>query len=363
MSCTSAFGRMLWSNDYCNKSISVAHILRKVIYPNPRHLRAFVAVADHASFSIAADAVHVGQPALSQAISKLEEMVGVRLVERTTRSVRLTRAGEDFLVDARRVLEANEQMLQRGAEWAQVKRGRIDLLSIPSMAHRLLPALVREFNDKHENVTVAVHDHADPVLRVRLERGEGDLAIVTQSANAGAPASLAFLRDRFRVVVPVGHPFTRQEVVKTSQLADEHLILLCRGALFRSYMDAAVSALSLAHPPIEVDQPSTLTGMVEGGFGISLLPAMSCPTPALRSVISRPLVRPEVSRLIAFARPAERSSSPAIEAFVRLALDYLRNHTDALPQGCELLSVGDRSIRKFFVTYGTREASINRSLL
>jgi len=322
-----------------------------MIYPNPRHLRAFVALADHASFSAAADVVHVGQPALSQAISKLEEIVGVRLIERTTRSVRITPAGEDFLVEARRVLEANERLLQRGAEWAQVRRGRIDLLSIPSMAHRLLPALVREFTEKHANVAVNVHDHADPVLKVRLERGEGDLAIVTQSAKRGGPVSLAVLRDPFRVVIPAGHPFARQEFVKTSQLAGERLILLRRGALFRSFMDAALSALSLTHPPIEVDQPSTLTGMVEGGLGISLLPAMSCPTPALSSVTSRPLVRPEVFRVIALARPVDRSSSPAIEAFVRLALNYLGDHADALPTGCELLPVSERAIKRFFATY------------
>ena len=117
-----------------------------MIYPNPRHLRAFTALADTGSFSLAAEAVHLGQPALSQAIAKLEDTVGVRLIERTTRSVRLTPAGEEFLVDARRVLDAYERMMLRGTEWAHLRRGRIELLTVPSIAHRLLPALVRRFH-------------------------------------------------------------------------------------------------------------------------------------------------------------------------------------------------------------------------
>ena len=95
------------------------------------------------------------------------------------------------------------------------------------------------------------------------------------------------------------------------QLAGERLILLRRGALLRSYMDAAISALTLAHSPIEVDQPATLTGMVEAGLGVALLPALICPKPALRSVTTRPLSRPEIFRVIAFARPAAARDAAA----------------------------------------------------
>jgi LysR family transcriptional regulator, carnitine catabolism transcriptional activator len=318
-----------------------------MIYPNPRHLRAFVALAETGSFGAAAEAVHLGQPALSQAIAKLEEQVGVRMVERTTRTVRFTPAGEEFLVDARRVLEDTERMMSRGAEWSNGRRGTVELLTLPSMAYRLLPSLVREFSKIYENVDVHVHDHADPVLRQRMQRGEGDLGIVTQNESAGAVSALPFLRDRFRVVVGAKHPFARQRVVEASQLASEQLILLRRGALFRSYMDAAINTLTLARPPIEVDQPGTLTGMVEGGLGISMLPALSCPSPALRSVTSVPLIRPEVFRLIAFALPPEREPMPAVKEFVRTALFFLSSHASDLPEGCELLPASSQRMKKF----------------
>lgn len=338
---------MLWSAQSCINSIFCRNLSKKMIYPNPRHLRAFVALVDTGSFGAAAEAVHIGQPALSQAIAKLEQQVGVRLIERTTRSTRLTPAGEEFLVDARRVLQALEGMMARGAEWAKVRRGRVELLSIPSMAYRLLPRLVREFAKGHENVAIEVHDHPDPVLKQRLERGEGDLGLITQGENPGGRPVLPFLRDRFRVVVPANHPLARENVVEASQLAGERLILLRRGALFRSYTDAATSAITLSQPPIEVDQAGTLTGMVEGGLGIALLPALSCPSPALRSVTSRPLARPEVSRLIAFTLPSGREASPAVREFVRTAIDFLGVHPDQLPEGCELVPVGPAKLRKF----------------
>jgi LysR family carnitine catabolism transcriptional activator len=318
-----------------------------MIYPNPRHLRAFTALADTGSFSLAAEAVHIGQPALSQAIAKLEEVVGVRLIERTTRSVRLTPAGEEFLIEARRVIEAYERMMLRGTEWAHLRRGRIELLTVPSMAHRLLPALVREFTAAHDGVSIEFHDHPDPVLRQRLERGEGDLAILSQGGPVTASGLLPFLRDRFRVVLPRDHALAAREVIDASQLAGERLILLRRGALFRSYMDAVISGLPLVQEPIEVDQSGTLTGMVEAGLGVSLLPALSCPSPALRSVVSRPRTRPEVSRIIAFALPPDREPMPAVQAFVRSTFDYLAANLDKLPEGCELLPANAQRIRKF----------------
>lgn len=339
---------MLWLGHSCSKSILFGNLSGKVIYPNPRHLRAFVALADAGSFGAAAEAVHIGQPALSQAIARLEGQVGVRLIERTTRSVRLTEAGEEFLVDARRVLQEMERMMSRGAEWAQARRGRIELLAIPSMAHRLLPHLVREFSREHGNVAIDVYDHADPVLRQRLQRGEGDLAIVTQGESDGALPSLPFLRDRFRVVVAASHPLARQETVDASQLAGERLILQRRGALFRSYTDAITGTLALAQPPIEVDQPGTLTGMVEGGLGIALLPSLSCPSPALRSVTSRPLARPEVARQVAFVLPPQREPLPVVQEFVRAALDFLSAQADRLPEGCERLPVSAQKLKKFF---------------
>lgn len=318
-----------------------------MIYPNLRHLRCFVAVAETGSFVAAAEAVHLGQPALSQAIANLESQLGVRLLERTSRSLRLTSAGEEFLVDTRRVLESVEQMMSRGADWAHARRGRLELLTIPSVAHRLLPTLVQEFQNHHPDVEVNIHDHRDAVLRQRIDRGEGDLAIMSHAGEALVGTALPILRDRLRVLFPAKHRFSKQDAVHAAQLADEKLILLRRGAVFRSFADAALNSVVLHQTPLEVDQTSTLTGMVEAGVGVALLPALSCPTPALRSVSTLPLAKPDVHRLIAFVQPAGREAMPVVQRFVHLSLAVLATQPGLLPEGCELLKQSDARVRKF----------------
>ncbi len=325
--------------------------------PNPRHLRAFVALAEAGSFHRAAERIHIGQPALSQAIAGLEERVGVRLIERTTRSVRLTAAGEEFLVDARRVIEANERLMARGVEWAQLRRGRIELLAIPSIAHRLLPTLVRHFAQAHPGVRVDVRDHPDPVLRERLARGEGDLAILTPTQETVRHPVLPFLRDRFRVLLPAGHPLARRASIDVGQLAEQRLVLLRRGALLRSYMDGALGGLELTEPALEVDQMATLVGMVEAGLGIAMVPALGCPGPALRSVVNRPMRRGSVSRPIAFALPLGTEPTGAVRAFVGSALGSVAGASAGLPPGCERLPVSAARLRRFLAPATAPSAS------
>jgi LysR family transcriptional regulator, carnitine catabolism transcriptional activator len=317
------------------------------MYPNLRHVRAFVAVAEAGSFVGAAEVVHLGQPALSQGIANLETLVGVRLLERSSRSLRLTPAGEEFLIDARRTLELADKLMRTGEDWARARRGRIDLLCLPSVAHRLLPALMQAFREAHPVVEIGLHDDRDAVLRQQLERDEGDLAILSQSGDAPVSQMLPFLRDRLRAVLPTGHALEKSRGVTASQLAGEQLILLRRGAVFRSFADAVLSSEVLAVPPIEVSQVSTLLGMVEAGLGVALLPALNCPSAALVSLTSRPILRPEVHRTIGFALPPGREPMPAVRAFVRIVLASLADRPDSLPDGCELIVPGEARIRKF----------------
>ena len=138
-------------------------------YPNLRHLRAFTEVARLSSFATAAQNLHISQSAVSQAIAKLELQFGVQLVDRSNRHVVLTQAGEALLPAAQRLLEDAERILRTGAEWADLKRGRLRLLSIPSIAHRILPAIVGVFRERFPLIEVDVSDDKDRPLRQRIE--------------------------------------------------------------------------------------------------------------------------------------------------------------------------------------------------
>lgn len=319
-----------------------------MIYPNPRHLRAFVLLAECRSFSVAASQLHIGQPGLSQAIAKLEEIVGVRLLERSTRAVRLTRAGEEFLIDATRVLGEMERLISHGSGWAQAGRGHLSLLTVPSVAHQLLAGIVLEFGSRYPNVQIAFHDHVDPILRERMAQGEGDLAVVTDPGTREYGPFLPLVRDDFRVVLPAQHPLAAQESIELRQLAKERFVLQRRSALLRALVDPALARLRLTCQPIEVNQTLTLLGMVEAGLGVSLLPGLVCPSPSLRSVVTRPLVRPSVSRVIGFVRSRERVAMPALQAFVHVALEHVETHAQALPAGVHPVRRDSAALAEFF---------------
>jgi len=319
-----------------------------MIYPNPRHLRAFVAVARLNSFNAAASEIHIGQPALSQAIANLEELVGVKLLERSTRSVVLTPAGEEFLIDAQHVLEENERLLSHSAQWSGSRRGKISLLSVPSMAYRLLPFILREFAKSYPDVGVAVHDHADPVLRERLARGDGDLAILTDIPHAGGAPVFPLLRDQFRFICHADHPLAAREHIGSKDLRSERLILLRHGALLRTNVEPLLGKLRLQHAPLEVDQTSTLIGMVEAGLGVSLLPGLSCPPAALQSVVSRPFDRPGLARVLGFARSPSRAPMPAVKALMDMTFSCLADQTPALPAGVSLIAPSRKELDHYF---------------
>lgn len=318
-----------------------------MIYPNPRHLHAFVAVASSANFGVAAKEVHLGQPALSQAIANLERLVGVPLLERTTRAVKLTPAGQDFLEDARRVLAENERLMRRGSEWAASRRGTLKLLSILSVAHRLLPGVMRAFAQAHEGTRVEVFDVPDPVLRQRLARREGDLAFISETNIGPGELVLPFLRDPFHCIFPAAHRFAAQDKVPTRLLVGEQLILPRRGTVLRSYVDGAVSRLDLKRPPIEVEHLATLIGMVENGVGVSLIPALSCPPAALQSVQARPIDQPRLFRRVAFARSRDQATMPLVASFVRLTLQMIERGDLPLPPGVEFMPPSAAAVQKF----------------
>lgn len=319
-----------------------------MIYPNPRHLRAFVLLAEFGSFSAAAAQMHMGQPALSQAVAKLEEIVGVRLLERSTRNVRLTRAGEEFLKDANRVLGELGLLLTHGTEWAKASRGYLLLLTVPSVAHQILFPIVLEFGAHYPNVQIAVNDYVDPILRERMAQGEGDLALCTDPGTREHGPFLPLVKDEFCVVLPAQHPLAELDSIDMRQLAKEQLVLQRRGALLRSYVDPALARLRLKHQPIEVNQTLTLLGMVEAGLGVSLLPSLVAPSLFLKSIVTRPLSNPMISRTIGFVRSRERVAMPSLQAFVNVALQYVKENAHVLPAGVHPVQNSAPALAGFF---------------
>ena len=323
-------------------------------YPNPRHLKAFTTVVQVGSMAKAALQLHIGQPALSQAITNLEGLVGVQLLSRTTRSLSLTPAGEIFYNDALRVLEENERLVTNSQQWASAQQGSVALLSIPSVAHLLVPGVVKAYIISHPLVKLHVHDHADPELRLRIQRGEGDLAIVTLDSIIVGNVSLPFLTDRLRWVGPAKHRLASQSAIATGDLKNEQLIILRGGSVFRQMAEPLVRLIGSTLPPIEVDQVGTLMGMVSAGLGVSFIPGLSCPSELHPSLVHRPLIPDKIFRTVGFSRLSERVLMPSAVKFVELFVEHLKSKAHHLPQGVQFLAPSQADVDSFTRQAGTK---------
>lgn len=306
-------------------------------YPNPRHLKAFVQVVRMGSFAKAAQSLHIGQPALSQAIANLERLAGVSLLRRTTRQLTLTPAGEVFHHNALRVLEENERLTRHAKDWSSAQTGKLVLLSVPSVASLLLPVVVREFKRWHPQVTVQVHDHADPELRRRFSKGEGDLAIMTQQASDPLSDCVPLLRDPLYVLALKNHPLAPLEKIKVQDLKNQQLILLRPGSVVRDMAEPLLKKIKSPLPYIEVDQLGTLLGMVSAGMGMSLIPALSLLPALANHFMHRPVANAELSRDVSFIKPRDRALMPSATAFIDLFVNCVRQQRIVLPKGVVFL--------------------------
>jgi len=314
-------------------------------YFNLRHLDAFVSAVDTGSMAKAAAKLHMGQPALSQAIANLENLSGVRLLTRTTRSLVPTAAGAAFYKGAQRVLEHNSRLVKNTLMWSSAQRGSVCVLSIPSIAQLLLPGIVKAYASLHPEVSIEVHDHSIPQLLALLESGEGDFALIALSGGERLK-SLPVLKDTLRWFGLLTDPLAHKDKVSLRSLRHQQFIVMRRGAI-RDLVDPLLQIIQSPLPLIEVDQQSTLVGMVSAGLGMSFLPSLSCQASVNARTTHKALGFGDYHRIIQVTRSTERDLMPSAIAFFRLLTAQLASSSQNLNAGVELLAFGESDIERF----------------
>jgi DNA-binding transcriptional LysR family regulator len=276
----------------------------------------------------------MGQPAFSQAITNLEAIAGVKLMTRSTRSLQLTPAGLVFFRDAQRVLEMNKRLLHNTRQWASGQQGSVCVLSIPSVAHLLLPTVVKSYSDLHPGVEIQVHDHPDPQLRLLMDSGEGDFAIFSNSQKGENLKNLPILKDRLRWVGCSSTPLAQQQQISLKDLQRQQFIVMRRGAI-RDMVNPLLDKIKSPVPLIEVDQQSTLVGMIAAGLGMTFLPSLSCQSSTHTQTTHRALAFGDFHRAIQITRSTARDVMPCTSAFLRLFITQLRAGHFQLQEGVE----------------------------
>ena len=280
-----------------------------------RQLRAFMQLATQRSFTRAAEACHLSQPAFSTLIRALEDGVGGRLFDRDTRSVRLTALGERFEPAARRLLHDAHDALGDLADHVQRRKGRVHVAALPSLAAGWLPALLSEFRVRYPGIALQLSDVlSDPCVEL-VRGGQADFALAS-GALGGARAEGLQVRvlrtDGFHLVCPAGHPLAQRARLTPKALAGYPFIQMARATSVRQALEAALHPLVL-DTLLEVEQLATVRGMVEAGLGISVVPTLTLYQFRGEGLVARPLPLPGLVRPIVLVQRAG-TLSPAAQA-------------------------------------------------
>ena len=289
-----------------------------MLKPSIADLRAFVTVGELQSFAAAAQALHLSQPALSRRISHLEGLLGVRLFDRTTRSVSLTVLGQQFLGEVRGLVQDLDRSVLSLRDAAELEAGDVTVGCVFSAVHHFLPPVIRAFRDKYPRVLVRIiEEGADEVL-ASVKHGEADFAINYIGMQDPDVSFTPLLKEPYVLACPVGHPLAKRRSSQWAELAQYPLARVSHASRNRLFIDQALAELPpLPRPIIEVRHVSTLIGLVESGLGLAVVPKLTVPQGPGRIVGVR-LENPAVSRTLALVQRQGRSLSPAAQAFAQM---------------------------------------------
>ncbi|MCP8687230.1 LysR family transcriptional regulator [Marinobacterium sedimentorum] len=290
-----------------------------------KQLRAFIAVARTLSFAEASVRVHLSQPALSLAIKKLEESLGGRLFNRTTRTIALTPEGDALLPIAERLMaewdNVEEELHQRFA----LQLGKIAVAAMPSFASSLLPQALLRYRELYPRINIEVHDViAEQVVdMVRQNRVE-----VGVTFDPGASDDLLFrplFSDEFIAVLPPGHPDAKRNPLPWQQLLQHDFITLQRPSSLRLLMERQLAEQGMApRVAFEAHQLATVGRMVATGLGVSAVPALCRQQMQELGACCVSLDEPTISRRVGILTRSNHQLSVAARALIEVLSETFR---------------------------------------
>jgi DNA-binding transcriptional LysR family regulator len=308
-----------------------------------KQLRVLKAVSEHGSFSAAAEALSYTQPAISQQIAALEKQAGTTLVDRGSRGVTLTEAGQTLVEHAEVVLARLSAAEAELEAMRGVRGGRVRLSSFPTAGASLLPPAIALFTRRYPDVELTfVEEEPEDAVRM-LRAAELEVAMVFEYRDLSQPEFdrlyeavelRHLLDDPMYIAVPRDHPGARKQHVRLEDFADDIWIQNdTRGPCGRLHLAACVAAGFEPKIGYESDDYNVVQGLIAAGVGISLLPALSL-TNVRDDIVVRSLGPRAPARRIASAVIDGRYRSPATAAMLDILSEVAGRYE--LPSGMPL---------------------------
>jgi LysR family hydrogen peroxide-inducible transcriptional activator len=289
---------------------------------NLRDLAYLVAVADERHFGRAAAASFVSQPTLSTQIKKLERELGVELLERNSRQVMLTPAGEQVVERARLILREVDMIRQLADQARDPEAGTIRVGLFPTLGPYLLPHVVPKVRDRFPNLELLLFEEKTDEVLDRVRDGSLDAGVLAMPINDDTLHVEPLFDEDFVLAVPASHPLAeRHEPVPASVIADQSVLLLEEGHCLRDQALAVCQLVGAAERNgFRATSLETLRQMVAAGVGVTLLPelAVSPPVPASTEIALVPFRDPAPHRQIAMCWRKSSARRDFLPALARL---------------------------------------------
>jgi len=297
---------------------------------NLQELRYLVAIAEHRHFGRAATSCNVSQPTLSSQIRKLEEELGVTLLERTNKRVVLTPVGSQILQHAQRALSEAGQMESVARAARDPLVGPLRLGSIPTLAPYLMPLILKPLRLSFPGLTIELWEDQTRSLMDGLRNHRLDAALLATESDTPEITEIVLFNEPLLAALPIEHRFAKAKVVDEAALTDELLVLADGHCLANQALAACGSKHGHGHVrtglqgAMQAATLETLVNLVAAGYGSTLIPALAADTLGQRGVILRPLAGGPFRTIRLAARPGfpRPQALRALEKVIRRAVKF-----------------------------------------
>jgi LysR family hydrogen peroxide-inducible transcriptional activator len=284
---------------------------------NLKDLKYLVALADTGHFGRAAERTFVSQPTLSAQLKKLEEYLGVTLVERQPKNLQLTDVGKQVVIRARRMLAEEEEIISLARHNMDPFAGKLKMALIPTIGPYLLPRVMRKIRKALPHLGLMLYEHQTEPLLKRLRDGEIDVGIMALPIEQDGLETRVLYAEAFTVALPTQHPLAAKGSIKVSDLKGQTLLLLEDGHCLRDQALEVCSRIEVREAEdFRATSLETLRQMVIAGLGITLLPetAVESPFGSQRGLTIRQFTRPAPTRTVGAAWRKSSTRALAIGA-------------------------------------------------
>lgn len=283
-----------------------------------RDLRAFVALAEQKNFTRAAEHCFLSQSAFSALIQGLEAELGVHLCIRSTRRVELTTEGEVFLESAKRLLAEFTLAHAELKDHALLRKGRVSIAALPSLAAGWLPTVLKEFRENHPGVVTELADTLSDECLDMVRHGRADLALCGAGPDMAGLEAEPLCTDEFYVVMHRDHPLARRKSLLASDLMNQPFIHMSHTTSVRQMLDAAMHPNKI-NGIMEVAHLASVAALIANNVGISIIPYLALFQFSQPGIVVRRLREPKIVRTIYTVHLRDKPLSPAAETFLALA--------------------------------------------